>query len=109
MVFDSENKRIGFAHAKSRFNDHSIWNELSVILGDVEDVIRSDIIFLLRFFLVIIMLSSVLFVFVNWSKIYSTIHRRLRYSSVIDPSANPELDYSTAIIKHHTDDDDIAG
>ena len=70
MVFDVEGRKIGFAPAKSDYNEKSFWGGITTIIEDVEDVIRGDIIFLFRFFLVLIVLSTILFLFVNWKKMY---------------------------------------
>jgi len=106
MVFDTEGRRVGFAPAKSKFNENSLWSELKIILEDVEDVIRGDIVFLFRFFLILIFLSAVLFVFVNWKKIFAVVKRKFRYSTIVDPAeiANLDLDKSDMVIRHASDD-----
>ncbi|KAL4480980.1 hypothetical protein ABPG72_014448 [Tetrahymena utriculariae] len=109
-VFDINGKKIGLAPAKSNYNEKSFWKEIKTIISDVEDVIRGDIIFLLRFFIVLVILSTILFLFVNWKKIYLIIQRRLRYKNIVDPSelATLDLDKRDMVIKYgQTDDQDV--
>ncbi|EAR92169.2 eukaryotic aspartyl protease (macronuclear) [Tetrahymena thermophila SB210] len=109
-VFDVNGRKIGLAPAKSNYNEKSFWKDIKGIIADVEDVIRGDIIFLLRFFIVLVILSTILFLFVNWKKIYLIIQRRLRYKNIVDPSelANLDLDKRDMVIKYgQTDDQDI--
>lgn len=75
-------------------------------MEDVEDVIRGDILFLFRFFVILIILSTILFLFVNWKKICKIIKRRIRYNHIVDAAemANLDLDKSDMVIRHSTDD-----